>query len=440
MQVTVETNSNLERTVKIEIPEDTIASEVETRLKSLSRTTKIQGFRPGKVPFKIIRQRYGDQVRQEVVGRVLQSSLSEAITQEKLRPAGSPEIGKLDAEKGKGLSYTAKFEVLPEIQLNPVEELEIEKYSCDITEEDVGNMIEVLRKQRVEYREVDREATESDEIEIDYKGLLDGEPFEGGEANGFRIDLAERRLIDGFETGLIGKKAGEDVILNLEFPEDYHAENLAGKPVEFQIKVKQVYEKVLPGLDEGFFKAFGIEEGGLEAFRDQIKKQMEKETEQSLRSRQRDSVMTALRKANEVELPRVMVNEEKQRIKEQFESNLKSQGLKMEDVKRDEDDGLFEEQAQNRVSLQLIVGELIRVNDIKADQSKVREMVTKLAENYQDPAAIINWYYSDKNRLAEIEAVTLENELIDWIVERAKSTNVNLTFDECMNKRQTESV
>ena len=440
MQVKVESNSGLERTVTVEVPEDKIATEVESRLKSLSQTTRIQGFRPGKAPFRIIQQRYGDQVRQEVVGKVLQSSLSEAITQENLRLAGNPEIGKFDAEQGKGLSYTAKFEVLPEIKLNPVEELEIEKASCEVTEEDIDKMIDVLRNQNFELQDADREAAAEDILEVDYTGYIDGEPFDGGSATDFKIDLSQKRLIDGFEAGLIGKKAGEEVTLNLEFPENYHVGNLAGKPVEFKVVVKRVSEKVLPEVNEEFYKKFGIEEGGAEAFRRQIKDHMTSEVEQVLRNRLRESVMNALREANQVELPLVLVNQEKQRLRTQFDQNLKNQGLNIEDMKHPDDDGLFEEKARERVSLQLVIAELIRSHDIKADESRVRELVMKYAQNYQDPAAIMNWYYSDKNRMAEVEAQALENEVVDWVIERAKVTNSNQTFDECMNKGQTESV
>ena len=440
MQVKVETNNALERTVTVEVPEDKIATEVESRLKSLSRTTRIQGFRPGKAPFKIIQQRFGEQVRQEVVGKVLQSSLSEAITQENLRLAGNPEIGKFDAEQGKGLSYTAKFEVLPEIQLTSVEELEIEKPSCEITDEDIDKMVEVLRNQNFESQDVERESTAEDIIEVDYTGYIDGEAFEGGAATDFKIDLSQKRLIDGFEAGLMGKKAGEEVTLELEFPENYQAKDLAGKPVEFKVTVKKVSEKVLPELNDEFFKKFGIEEGGLEAFRKQISDHMTRETEQVLKNRRRDAVMKALQAANSVELPGVLVNQEKQRLKEQFERSLKSQGLSTDQMKQPEDDGIFEEQARERVALQLIVAELIRSHDIKVDDAKVRDLVMKYAESYQDPNAIVNWYYSDKQRLAEIEAQALENELIDWVVARAKISETNLTFDECMNKGQTESV
>ena len=439
MQVTVEANSKLERTVTVAVPEDKIASEVENRLRHLSQTSRIQGFRPGKAPYKLIRQRFGEQIRQEVVGMVLQSSLNEAITQESLRPAGSPEIGKLDAEQGKGLSYTAKFEVFPEIQINPVEELKIEKAICEITDKDTDKMIDILRNQHYELKVVDRASRGEDIVEVDYKGFIGGEPFAGGDAANFKIDLSKKRLLEGFEAGLIGKNAGEEVILNLQFPDTYHVKEIAGKPAEFKVKIGSVNEKVPPELNDEFYKTFGVENGGLEAFRKQIKDQMEREAGQVLRNRLRESIMKALQAANTVELPKVMVAHEKHRLRHQFEHNLKAQGLKSADVQLPDDDGIFEERARNRVTLQLLVGELIRLNNIKVDAEKVRQTVMQYAENYQDPAALLNWYYNDKERMAEIEAVTLENQIIDWIAERAKVTNLNLTFDECMNKGQTES-
>jgi len=440
MQVRVESNSSLERTVTVEVPEAKITSEVESRLRNLSRTSRIQGFRPGKAPYKLIQQRFGEQVRSEVIGMVLQSSLSEALTQEKLRPAGSPEIGKFDAEQGKGLSYTASFEVLPEIQLKAVEQLEIEKPICEITEQDIDKMLENLRSQHFELQAVDRPATAADVVEVDYKGAIDGEAFAGGEATHFQIDLTKKRLIDGFETGLIGTKGGSEVTLNLQFPDTYHVKELAGKPVEFKVKIHSVSEKVLPELNDDFYKKFGIAEGGLEAFRQQIKDHMAKESGQMLRTRLRDSIMQALRSANVVDLPKVMIANEKHRLQHQFEQNLRQQGFPSDEHHHHEDNEIFEEQARERVALQLIVGALITDNDIKVDAEKVKQTALQYAENYQDPAAIINWYYGDKERLAQLEALTLETQVIDWVAERAKVTNLQLTFDECMNKRQTESV
>lgn len=439
MQISVQSTGPLERTLQIEVPEETIANEVENRLKSLSRTTKIQGFRPGKVPFKLIQQRFGSRVRQEVIGDVVQSSFYEAVTQENLRPAGTPQIDPLQSKLGEGLSYTAKFEVFPEIQLKPVEELEIEQPRCEITSEDIDKMLEVLRKQRRTPEIVEREAREGDVVNIDFIGTIDGTPFEGGEAQGFELELGTKRFIEGFEEGLIGKKAGDALTLDLHFPETYPKAELAGKPVSFQTTVNRISELVLPALDDDFFAGFGVKEGGLDALKANIREHMERESEQAVKNRLRDSVLSALYAANELELPISLVLKEKKHMAHHFEENLKGQGIEIDDARRAENDTLFEQRARKRVALQLIVTDIVRQNGLEPDPAQVRAYIEKNAESYQDPSAIINWYYSDKERLAEIEALVLEDAVVDWVSCRARKTEVNLTFDECMNNGQTEA-
>jgi trigger factor len=438
MQVSVESTGALERTMKVEVPEEKIATEVETRLQSLTKTTKIQGFRPGKVPLKLIQKRYGAGVRQEVVGELVQNTYYEAITQEKLTPASMPTIDPLEAELGQGLVYTAKFEVMPEIELVAVEELTVEKAQCDIADEDVEKMIETLRKQRQEFEVVTREAKLDDKVKIDFTGKMDGEVFEGGEAKDFELELGSNSFIPGFEDGLVGKKAGDEVTLNLSFPEDYQKEDIAGKEVEFLVTVHEVKEAVLPELNDDFFKDFGVTEGGNEAFVEEIKQHMGRESESALRNRLRDSVMNALHEANQTELPKAMIETEQQNMAKQFTDNLKQYGIDSKDAPP-VDTAMFEEQASKRVALQLIVAELIRKHDLKAEAGKVRAMLEKNAASYEDPSAVVNWYYSDKSRLAEVEAVVLEDEVIDWVVGKAKITELSLQFDELMNKGQTET-
>lgn len=438
MQVSVESNGTLERTMKVEVPEEKIAAEVENRLKSLTKTTKIQGFRPGKVPLKLIQKRYGAGVRKEVVGELVQNSYNDAITQEKLRPAGMPKIDPLEAELGHGLAYTAKFEVMPEIELVAVEELSIEKPVCEIVEEDTEKMIETLRKQRQKFNVVERETKIGDKVKIDFKGEMDGEVFEGGEANDFELELGSNSLIPGFEDGLVGKKAGDEVTLELNFPDPYQKEEFAGKPVRFMVTVHEVKEAVLPELDDEFFKDFGVSEGGHEAFVEEIKQHMSRESEAALRNRQRDAVMDALHEANKINLPKTMIEAEQQNMQQQFTKNLEQYGVDSKNAPP-VDIAMFEEQATKRVALQLIVAELIRQNDLKIEPSKVRALLEKNAESYEDPGAIINWYYSDKSRLAEVEAVVMEDAVIDWITSKASITELNLRFDELMNKGQTET-
>jgi len=438
MQVSVESSGTLERTMRVEVPEELIASEVANRLKSLTRTTKIQGFRPGKVPLKLIQKRYGVGVRQEVVGELVQNSYFDAITQEKLRPAGTPTIDPLEAELGQGLVYTAKFEVMPEFELAKVEELSIEKPLCEITDEDISKMIETLRKQRQQFAVVERAAQSGDRLKIDFTGKIDGDVFEGGEASDYELELGSGSFIAGFEDGLMGSKAGGQVTLDLSFPDDYQKQELAGKAVEFLVKIHEVKEPVLPALDEEFFKEFGVAEGGEEAFVEEIKQHMTRESESALRNRQRDAVMDALHEANKIDLPASMIATEQQHLQKQFTDNLQQYGIDSKNTPP-VDIAMFEGQAKKRVALQLIVAELIRQHELKAEPAKVRAMLEKNAASYEDPAAVVNWYYSDKSRLAEVEALVLEDEVIDWVVGKARITERKLPFDELMNKGQTET-
>jgi len=287
--------------MRVTVPEERIATEVQKRLQNLARTTKIQGFRPGKVPFRIVQKRFGTQVRQEVVGEVVQSTFYEAISKENLRPAAYPDLSPVDAEPGQGLNYMAKFEVLPEVELAPVEALKIEKTVCEIGDEDLDKMIEVLRRQGRQPEQVERRAEQDDIVDIDFVGTVDGEVFEGGEAKEFKIEIGSKRLIAGFEDGLVGKQAGDQETLKLTFPEHYHKEALAGKPVEFAVTVNGVYEQVLPELDAAFFEGFGVQAGGEAAFRQEIIQHMQREAEAAIRQRLRDAVMDSLYAANERE-------------------------------------------------------------------------------------------------------------------------------------------
>jgi trigger factor len=438
MQVSVESTGALERTMKVEVPEEKIATEVATRLQSLTKTSKIQGFRPGKVPLKLIQKRYGAGVRQEVVGELVQNTYYEAITQEKLKPAGMPTIDPLEAELGKGLVYTAKFEVMPEIELAAVEDLSVEKALCDIADEDVEKMIETLRTQRQEFEVVERAAETGDKVKIDFTGKMDGEVFEGGEAKDFELELGSKSFIEGFEEGLVGKKAAEELTLNLKFPDEYQKKEYSGKAVEFHVTIHEVKGAVLPELNDDFFKDFGVTEGGMEAFVEEIKQHMGRESETALRNRLRDAVMNALHEANKIELPKAMIETEQQNMQKQFTDNLQQYGIDSKDAPP-VDLAMFEEQANKRVALQLIVAELIRKHELKAEPAKVRALLEKNAASYEDPSAVVNWYYSDKSRLAEVEAVVLEDEVIDWVAGKAKMTELNLAFDDLMNKGQTET-
>ncbi len=436
MEVSLENTGGLERRLQIAVPEEQIISQVQNKLENLSRTTRVQGFRPGKVPMKVIRNRFGAQVRQEVVSEVVQSSFREAIVKEKLRPAGMPTIDPINAEQGQGLSYTATFEVYPELALAPVEKLEIDKPVVDITEADIDKMIGMLQKQNSKLETHDGKAAEGDVLTIDFEGKIDGEVFEGGAATDFQIELGSQRLIAGFEEGLVDCSAGDIKELELKFPENYQNEKLAGQDVRFTVTVKAVKRAVLPELNDDFFRLFGVNDGGLDAFRVEVRSNMQREAEQKSRDRIRDAILDQLHEHNQFEVPRVMLEAESSRLLDEMRQRMRNQGMDPSLLDKVEAN-TYEEQARKRVSLQLILSEIIKQNDMQADPAKVRALIEQHASNYEDPGAIINWYYSDKARLAEVEALALEGEVIDWVLAKCKVRDAQISFDEIMNTGQT---
>ncbi|GJM04602.1 MAG: trigger factor [marine bacterium B5-7] len=436
MQVSVENTGALERKIRVEVPADKISSEVSERLQKMTKTTKVQGFRPGKVPLKIVQGRYGLQVRKEVIGELVQSSLYEAITQEDLKPAGQPQIDELKDESGADLAYTATFEVYPEVKLKEVGGLEFEKPTCDVTEDDISHMIEMLRKQRRELKIAERAAQNGDVLNINFEGFMNGVAFEGGTAENYELELGSNSFIAGFEAGLVGASEGDDVVVNVKFPEEYGNEALKGKDAEFKVKVNLVNETVLPEVDEAFMLEFNVKDGKEETLRVELKRNMEREVGLTLRRQIKDTVMDALHEANEIELPQALVANEAHRAKHDFENNLKRQGHNADAI-GSLDASVFAEQAKKRVSLQLILGEIIKQNELKADPEKVKEMIEQVASGYEDPSAVLNWYYSDQKNLAEVESLALEDDVVDWVLGHANVTDKACTFDEIMNKGQT---
>ena len=437
MDVSVDTTGPLERRVTVQVPEAQIASAVQERLKSLSRTTRLDGFRPGKVPIRVVERRFGPAVRQEIVGEVLQRSFSEAITQKELRPAGEPTIDPVSAEPGSGLSYTAVFEVYPEISLEAIDTLEVTRPVCTIDDADVDKMIETLRQQRKSWNDVERAAIDGDRLTIDFKGFVDGEEFEGGSHEGFAVEIGSSGLIDGFDTGLIGATAGQDLTLELKFPADYSKEELADKPVKFEVSVKSVGESVIPELNDEFFSAFGVSDGGMDAFRIEVSGNMEREKEQRLRNQTKQRLMDALSEAIKVELPKAMVGHDAQHQCKEMQQRMLMQGAPQERVEKLQPE-LFQEESKRRVALGLIISEIVKTAGLSAEPSKVRGIIESAASSYEDPAAVVKWYYEDPSRLAEVESGVLEDVAVDWVIERSKVTDETVSFDALINPRQTE--
>jgi len=437
MQVTVETASGLERRMTIQVPEEQIATEVQKRLKSMGPKVRLHGFRPGKVPTKVLERTYGKRVRQEVVSAVLQSSLVEAFGKEQLNPAGQPNIDSLESAPGQGLSYTAVFEVYPEVTLPDFRSLKLTRIVAQVSEEDVERMIETLRRQRRTWEAVEREAAEGDRVVMDYTGTVDGTAFEGNQGSEVPMELGSGKFIDGFEDGLRGVKAGEERVLDLQFPEGYHAKGLAGKPVQFTARVLRVEEARLADVDETFIRSFGVEEGGVEALRKEVHENMERELSDNIRAKVQQGVMDTLRETCAPDLPKALVDNEVQRLMQQTRDSLNQKGAASVDFEMDP--SMFEEQGRRRVAIGLILAEIIKANGMSADPAKVRARAESIASTYQNPSQMVSWYYAEPGRLAEIESMVMEEQIVDWILEQADVTDTPMTFDEVMNPGQTSA-
>jgi len=438
MQVSVEATDGLERRMTVNVDEERIASAVEDRLKNLTRTVKLKGFRKGKVPLKVVKQHYGKQVRDEVVGEVLQSTFYEAVSQEKLRPAGMPNFDAKDSQPGEGLEYTATFEVYPEIELAPLEKQTIEKPVAEITDADVDGMIDTIRKQHVSWQAVEREAKQGDRVNIDFKGMIDGEAFDGGSAQGIELELGSGRMIPGFEDGLLGANSGEDRTIDVTFPESYQAENLAGKEAQFEIHINSVEEPVLPEVDTDFATKLGIEGGDLEKLRSEIRGNMERELETRLRARLKEAVMDTLLSANSLDVPKSLIDNEAQVLQQQMLQNLASQGMQQQDLGGLMNPEMFREQAEKRVTLGLIMSEIVKQNDLKVEPEMVKARVEEIAAPYEHPEEVVKWYYGDRQRLTEVESLVFEDQVIDWALEQAQVVDKSVSFDEIMKAENTK--
>ncbi|MDH0746767.1 trigger factor [Pseudomonas sp. GD03842] len=427
MQVSVENTSALERRMTIGVPAERIETEVNKRLQQTARKAKIPGFRPGKVPMSVIRQRYEDGARQEALGDLIQATFYEAVVEQKLNPAGAPSVEPKAFEKGKDLEYVATFEVFPEFSVAGFESVSVERLSADVADSDLDNMLEILRKQNVRYEAVDRAAANEDQLTIDFVGKIDGEAFSGGSATGTQLVLGSGRMIPGFEDGLVGAKAGEERVLNLTFPEDYQNLELAGKAAEFTVTVTSVSAPVLPELNEAFFTQFGIKESSLEGFRAEVRKNMERELRQAIKSKVKNQVMDGLLAANPIEVPKALLENEVNRLRvqavQQFGGNIKPDQLPAE---------LFEEQAKRRVELGLIVAEVVKQFDLKPDEARVRDLIQEMASAYQEPEQVVAWYYKNEQQMNEVRSVVLEEQVVDTVLQKASVTDKAVSYEEAV--------
>lgn len=430
MQVSVESTGNIGRRMTVAVPSERFEKEFSERLKRLSKTVRFPGFRPGKAPLKMIEAQYGEKVMQEVVSELIRSSFYEAVTNQGLSPAGGPRIEPKALGRGKDLEYTAEFEIYPSIAHLDIAGATIERPVCIVQPDDVERTLEIMRKQRTIWKPVERAGQVGDRLSIDFEGRLDGVPFEGGQANNFSLVLGGDVLIDGFEQGLVGARAGEERTLNLDFPADYRNQQLAGKTTEFQVKVNRVEEPVLPEVDTDFARQFGISDGSTDSLRAEVRANLEQEMEERVHAAVRDQVFKAIMELNRFEIPKALQDAEVERLAQQRRATLQSQGIPLE--KAPVDPILFLDEARQRVALGLILAEIVKQRGLKVAPERVRARIEKLAASYESPQEFIQWHYSQPERLAQIESVVLEEQAVELLLQGAKVADKPTSFQDLM--------
>ncbi|MFT7125454.1 MAG: trigger factor [Candidatus Azotimanducaceae bacterium] len=429
MQVTLETMSGLTRRMRISVPTEQFESQVEDKLKQAAGKVSIKGFRPGKVPMREVRRRFGEGIRQEVSSELMQASFADAVRQEDVAPAGMPNIQDVVIEAGKDFEFTAEFEVFPEIKLAGYESISVERPVASVEEADIDTMIETLREQRKEHAVVERASQTDDKLNIDFEGFVDGVAFDGGKAEGNDIIIGSGSMIPGFEDGLIGSTAGEEKEITVTFPEGYQSTELAGKEALFKIKVNSVAEPVLAELNAAFFEQFGVKDGDLDAFRVEVRGNMEKELEASIKNKVKTQVLDGLVASNSIDVPQALVDTEVNRMREeavqQFGGNQKIDPSILPAE-------MFSEQATKRVQLGLMVNAIVEQQEIKVDQDRVKKMIETMASSYEDPEEIINYYYGNEQQLNQVQNLVLEDQVIDSIIAGAQVTDTPMSYEEAI--------
>jgi trigger factor len=431
MTTSVETLSGLERRLNFSVNSEEIAKQTKARLSQLSKTVKLAGFRPGKVPLSMVERNYGFQVQSEVLGDAVNKAFSEAVNSHALRIAGEPRVDRAEGEPLAGtLAFTATFEVYPQIALKDLSTLEAERFTATVGDADVEKTVTILRKQRATWSELARAVETNDRVTIDFKGTLDGEAFQGGSAEDFPFVPGEGRMLPDFEKGVIGMMAGATKSFDVAFPEDYGNKDLAGKTAQFAVTVKKVEMPVLPEVNEEFAKQLGVADGDVTKLRGDIRNNLEREVAQRLRTRTKSAVMEVLPGVAEFDLPKALVEGEQGRLAEQAKAELTNRGVDVKNIPVPLD--AFTEQAQRRVRLGLIVGELVKSNSLQAKPDQIKKQIEEFAQAYENPGEVVRWYFSDKERLAEVEGMVLEQNVVDLILSKAKVSDKALAFDELM--------
>lgn len=434
MQAQLETLGQLERRLTISVPRDDIARQVETRLKNLARTAKVDGFRPGKAPMNIVTKMYGLRVQEEVLGEMVEQSFGEAVEEQKLQVAGYPRFEPKEAAEETGdFQFMATFDVFPEVKIGDLATAEVERASLDVTDADVAKTLNILQRQRTKYERVERAAQNEDRVIINFVGTIDGVAFQGGSAENHAFLLGKNQMLPEFEAGVVGMKEGETRTVTVNFPADYHGKEVAGKTAQFEITVKNVAEPKLPEVDVEFAKSLGIPDGDLDKLNTEVRNNLEREVRNRIKARNKDNALNALIAISPVDLPKSMVEMEVGRLIEKAREDLKARGIDPKLVPISPQ--LFEEQAQRRVHLGFLLSEMVRANDLSAKAEQVSAMIDDLAQNYEQPEEVKAWYFSDQQRLASIENLVLEDNVVEFILSKAKAVDKAIPFDELMGQQ-----
>jgi trigger factor len=428
MQVSVENTGKLERRMQVQVPAERVSKEIASRLKQLSRTARLNGFRPGKAPMTVIRQQFGPQVHREVIGELMQTSFSEAVTQNQLAPAGNPRIEPRSVAEGQDLTYVATFEVFPEVALQPIDSLELERVTADVTESDIDAMIERLRKQQMRFSSADRAAATGDKVTVDFEGSIDGVAFAGGKGEAVPIVLGEKRMLPQLEEGLLGLSAGEEKTVEVDFPADYRATELAGKRANFKVAVKAVDAPALPELDEEFCKSFGVTEGGVAKLREDVAANMRRELDQTLRNRNKTAVMEKLYQANPVDVPNTLIESQ---VRDMQVEAMRRSGAK--DASQAPPPEPLVEPARRRVALGLLFNDIIRREKIVLDPARANARLDEMVGAYGDAEGLKRAYQQNAEAMRQVESLALEDQVVDWVLAHAKVQDKNSTFKELMN-------
>ncbi|OAT22030.1 cell division trigger factor [Buttiauxella noackiae ATCC 51607] len=431
MQVSVETTQGLGRRLTITIAADSIETAVKSELVNVAKKARIDGFRKGKVPMTVIAQRYGASVRQDVLGELMSRNFVEAIIKEKINPAGAPNYVPGEYKLGEDFTYAVEFEVYPEVELQGLEAIEVEKPVVEVTDEDVDAMLDTLRKQQATWKDSDAAATAEDRVTLDFTGSVDGEVFEGGKASDFVLAMGQGRMIPGFEDGLVGHKAGEEFTIEVTFPEDYHAENLKGKAAKFDIVLKKVEERELPEFTEEFIKRFGVEDGSVAGLRTEVRKNMDRELKGAVRNRIKSQAIDGLVNANNIDVPAALIDSEIDVLRRQAAQRFGGNEKQALELPRE----LFEEQAKRRVVVGLLLGEVIRTHELKADEERVKGLIEEMASAYEDPAEVVEFYGKNKELMDNMRNVALEEQAVEAVLSKAKVTEKATNFSELMNQQ-----